>query len=142
VLVSPLYYKPSVIVMVWSLRKACSSTTVWPLHDIANTNMIVSRCRGISPPSGIPSSGLFLLAADYVVIQLSQRSASPRARLRSLTILADGLLYVNTKIICWMKETGGSGGNHTSRSIDCKIPKGAMKEVSGAKNSIQLCTIP
>ena len=26
--------------------------------------MVISRCRGIGPPSGIPSSGLFLLAAD------------------------------------------------------------------------------
>jgi len=31
--------------------------------------MVVSRCRGIGPLSGIPSSGLFLLATDYVVIQ-------------------------------------------------------------------------
>jgi len=31
--------------------------------------IVVSRCRGIGPPFGIPSSGLFLLAADYVVIQ-------------------------------------------------------------------------
>jgi len=26
--------------------------------------MVVSRCRGIGPPSGIPSAGLFLLAAE------------------------------------------------------------------------------
>jgi len=38
--------------------------------------MVVSRCRGIGPSSGIPSSGLFLLAADYVVIQLLRVSIS------------------------------------------------------------------
>jgi len=44
----------------------------------------ISRCRGIGPPSGIPSSGLcFCWLPIDVVIQLLQRSASPRARLTS-----------------------------------------------------------
>ena len=47
-------------------------------------SMVVFRCRGIGPPSGIPSPGhWFRWPPIYIVIQLLQRSASPRARLRS-----------------------------------------------------------
>jgi len=43
--------------------------------------IVVSRCRGIGPPSGIPSSGLcFCWLPIFVVIQ-PQTSASQRARL-------------------------------------------------------------
>jgi len=34
------------------------------LESIGVTFMVVSRCRGIGPPSGIPSPGLFFFAAD------------------------------------------------------------------------------
>jgi len=38
-------------------------------------------------------------------------------------------------------QTGGSGGIHILPNVDCKIQRGAMKEVSSAKHSIDLCAI-
>jgi len=38
-------------------------------------------------------------------------------------------------------KTGDLGGNHILPNIDFKIQRGAIKEVSGAKNSIDWCTI-
>ena len=39
-------------------------------------------------------------------------------------------------------KSGGSGGNHLLPNIDCNIQRGAMKEVSSAKQNIDLCTNP
>jgi len=40
-------------------------------------------------------------------------------------------------------NTGGAGGNHILRNIDCEIQRGgvAIKEVLDAKNSIDSCLI-
>jgi len=40
------------------------------------------------------------------------------------------------------KKTGGSEGNHILPNLDCKLQRGAIKEVSSAQNSIDLCRIP
>ena len=39
-------------------------------------------------------------------------------------------------------NTRGLGGTHILPNIDCKIQRGAVKEVSSTKNSIDWCTIP
>jgi len=45
--------------------------------------------------------------------------------------------------ILYVRKTGGSGGvNHILPNIDCSIQRGAIKEVSSAKKSIDLSTIP
>jgi len=50
-----------------------------PVYLSIDPSMIVSRCRGIGPPSGIPSSGLcFGWLPIYVVIQLHLGNTPPR----------------------------------------------------------------
>jgi len=70
----------------WVPPQTGHATKPWLATRLGNRatpwlDMVVSRCRGIGPSSGIPSSGLCVCWLPiFVAIQL-QTSASPRARL-------------------------------------------------------------
>jgi len=106
--------------------------------------MVVSRCRGIGPPSGIPSSGLcFCWLPIYVVIQLSPTRV-PVSSVLLVWPVPRGVSVIPRAVSLRVSISQSTGYIHIYhlRLVPSKIPPGEKKKVQNGASFDRTGSLP